>query len=105
MNGRLEFSLQYTRMIRGDAGDQNALLAFEQFGGDFQDLFRGFARAEDDFGKTFPQSAMRVHLRKTEIRHGRCLERLENLLAADSARPKLFQEFDCFRRGHGLMIV
>ena len=101
MNDVLEFFSQRARVLGGDAGDQNPLLAFEKFRGNLQDLLGRFARAENDFGKTFAQSAMHVHLREAEVGDRRGLEGAQNLVAADAAGAKLFEESDSFRRGHG----
>ena len=83
-----------------DAGDQHALLALEELGRDLHDLVRRLAGAEDDFGKPSAQRAVRIHLREAQVRHRRRLESAQHLVAADSARPELLQELDCFRRGH-----
>ena len=40
MDGALEFFAQRARMFGGDAGDEDALLALEEFGGDADDLRR-----------------------------------------------------------------
>src|SRR5258706_4744960 len=101
MNGGFEFSSQRASVVQRDASDENTLLSFEKFGRNFEDLLGSFACAEDDFGESFAQGTMGIHLRKTEVCHGRGLESLEDLLARNSARAKLFQESDSFHRSHG----
>ena len=43
---------------------------------------------------------MSIDLRKAEVLYGRCLKLAQDRVTADSASSELFQEFDCFRRGH-----
>jgi hypothetical protein len=43
---------------------------------------------------------VRIHLRKAQVRHRRCLKRSQDFVPADTACAKLLQEFDCIRRGH-----
>ena len=88
-------------MLGCDPGDQDAILAFQQFGRYLKDLLRGFARAENDLWKTFAQRPMRVHLGEPEVGQRRGLERAHNGIATDASRAKLFKQFDGFLRGHG----
>ena len=80
--------------------DQHPLLAGEELGRYLHHLVRRLARAEDDFGEPSAQRAVSIDLRKAEVRYGRRLELAHDLVTADCARSKLFQELDCFRRGH-----
>ncbi len=74
MDGAFEFFLQRAGVFGGDAGDEHWLSMLQQFGGDLDDLFRRLARAENHFGKIFAERAVRVHLRETEVGHGRGLK-------------------------------
>ena len=77
----------------------------QQFGRNFDDLFGGFAGAVNHFRKAFAQSAMQIHLSKTEVRHRRRLERADHVIAADTARTKLFQQFNGILRSHAWKMV
>jgi hypothetical protein len=82
MHGKLEFSSHGAGVFGSDAGDQHRCWSCSNsFGGNLHDLGRRLAGAEDDFGKTFPQGAMRVHLGKTEVSHGRGLKRAQHRVA------------------------
>ena len=100
MDGASEFFANGPRVFGLDARDEQTLFVFVNFGGDFQHLLRGFARAIDDFGKTFPQSAVGVHLREPEIGQGRGLKGVQDFLAAKLPSPKLFQQLDGFGGCH-----
>jgi len=100
VNGAFEFLAKEAGVFDGDARDEDALFAFEELGGDFDDLFGCFAGAKNDFGKILAERAMRVHLGETEIYGGRRLESLQNLGPAHSARSEFFQQFRGFRCGH-----
>ena len=73
----------------------------QDFRGYFDDLFRRFAAAENDFGETFAERAVCVHLREAEVGHRRGLERPQNLVAAHAARAELFEQLDGFGSCHG----
>ena len=90
MDGALEFFAQGAGMAVGDARDEHALFGRQNFGGDFDHLFRRFARAENDFGKTFAQRAVRVHLRETEVGHRRGLKCAQDFVARTSFRRGIF---------------
>ena len=100
VNGPLEFFAQRAGMCAGDARDEHARFGRQDFRGDFDDLFRRLAGAENDLGKTFPERAVGVHLGKAEVGHGRRLEGLQDLVAADSAGAELFQQLNRFGNGH-----
>ena len=104
VDGALEFLPQRAGVLGGDAGDEHRLAEFKQFGGDFDDLLRRLARAKNDFGEIFPQRAVRVHLRETEIDHRRGLERPQDLVPAHAARAKLFQQLNRLNNSHNQII-
>ena len=89
-------------MLRPHARDQHALFPLEELGGDLHDLSRCLAGAEDDLGKPLAQRAVRIHLGETQVRHGRRLEPPQHLVTADATGAELFEQFNRFRRGHGL---
>ena len=68
VNGSLEF-FPHARVFGRDARGENILIVIEKFSRDFNDLLRGFSRAENHFRKTLAQGAMGVYLRKTEVGH------------------------------------
>jgi len=47
---------------------------------------------------------VRIHLRKAEVHHWSRLKRPQDFVPANTAGPKLLQEFDCFRRGHAVTL-
>src|ERR1035441_5571132 len=100
INGALEMPAQSARMFGRGPSDQHPLLAGEELGRYLHHLLRRLARAKDDFGEPSAQRAVSIDLRKAEVRYRRRLELAQNLVTAYSARSELFQEFDCFRRGH-----
>ena len=102
MDGALEFFPQRAGVFGGDARDEHALPVFQKLGGDFDDLLRRLARAENDFGKIFAQRAVRVHLRKAEVGHRRGLEGAQDLVAAHAAGAELFQQAGGFGSCHAL---
>ena len=104
MDGELEFPAQLPRLLRRDARDEDALFVFQEAAGDFQDLLRRFARAEDDFGKTLAQRAVRVHLREAEVGEGRGLEGAQHLVPVGFASAKFLQQTNCFNGSHGMKI-
>jgi len=83
-----------------DTRDEHARFGGQDFRGNFDDLFRRFAAAENDFGETFAERAVRVHPREAEVGHRCGLERPQDLVAADSARAELFQQLNCFGNSH-----
>lgn len=84
-----------------DPRDEHSALNLNQLCRDFGDLLRRFALAENDLGKSTPESAVSVHLRKTKVRDWCCLKRLEDFVATHAAGSKLFQQLNGFRCGHG----
>jgi hypothetical protein len=102
MHGAFAGSLKPAGVFSSNAGNQDAVLAFKQFGGDPDDLNRRLAGAEDDLGKSFAQSTVRIDLGETEVGDRRSLKFAEHSVTADAARAKLFQQFDGFRCGHAL---
>jgi len=100
MDGALEFFLQRAGVFGGDARDENLLAVFQKFGGNLYGLFRRLARAENDFGKIFPQRAMRVHLRETEISDRRGLEGAQDFFRRDFSRAKLCEQLGGLGRCH-----
>jgi hypothetical protein len=92
MNGTLEFFPQRPRLFRRDARDEDALFTFQKFAGDFQNLRGSFSRAENDFWKSLPQTAVRVHLRETEVGNRRGLECAQRLITADFAGAELVEQ-------------
>ena len=97
VDGAFEFFAQRAGVFGVDAGDEHPLFALQKFGGDFDDLLRRLARAENDFGKTLAQRAVRVHLRKAEVGHRRGLEGAQDLVAAHSARRGTFPAIEWLR--------
>ena len=93
-DGVLEFFSHRDRLFGGNAGNQDPALAGRDLAGDFHHLARRFARAVNDFGKTFAQSAVRVHLGKTQVGQGRGLKRTQGARRAYFARAKIFQKLD-----------
>ena len=73
---------------------------FQQFRGDFDGLGGCFAGAKNYFGKILSQRAVHIHLRKTQIRHGRSLESVENFFARNFSGAKSFQQAVGFGRCH-----
>ena len=100
VDGGLEFFPQGVGMFGSDAGDEHRLAMIQKFGRDFDDLFRRLAGAKNHFGKIFPQRAVRVHLRETEVGHRRGLEGAENLCARDFPGAKLVQQAGGFGSCH-----
>ncbi len=104
VDGALEFAADRARVFVRDARGEDVVFAFQQGGGDFDDLLGGFARAENHFGKTVAQSPVRVHLRKPEIGHGCRLKCAEDFVPVDAAGAELIQKLDGFGYGHGSII-
>ena len=52
-------------------------------------------------GKPLRKRAVRVHLRKAEVGHGRGLKRPQDFFARDFSGAKLLQQFACFGGSHG----
>src|SRR5437879_7154748 len=78
------------------------LLAIKQFAGNPEDLLGGFARPKNHFRKAFPQCAMHIHLRKSEVLERRRLKRAHDFVAADAAGAEFFEQPRRFRRRHQL---
>jgi hypothetical protein len=100
MDGLSELPPQSLRVPRRGAGDQHAFFVFQEFGHNGPNLVGGFAGAENNFGKPFPQRPMRVQLRETEIRDRRRLKGPHHFLTADPAGAKLIQNPDGFGDCH-----
>lgn len=96
MNSAFEFLAESARMFRCEACCQDILLVIEQLAGNFYDLFGRFARPENHLRKTFAQSAMRVHLCKTNIRDWRGLKGLQDFVAPHPAGSEFLQELNRF---------
>jgi len=88
-------------MIRGHTGDQHALFAPGDLGGDLDDLGRRFAVSKNDFGKILAQGPVRVHQRETQVGDRSSLKGAQHFGAANPARAKLFQQHNRFGRCHG----
>ena len=104
VDGALEFFAQGAGMGIGDARDEHARFGCQDFGGDFDDLFRCFAGAENDLGKTLAEGAVRVHLRKAEVGDRRGLERPQDLVPAHFAGAELFQQLNRLGNSHDQII-
>ena len=102
MNGALEFFAQRAGMCVGDARDENARIGRQNFRGYFDNLLRRFAAAENDFGKTLAERAVRVHLRETEVGDGRGLKCAQDFFARNCSSAELFQQADGFSNGHAM---
>jgi hypothetical protein len=63
-------------------------------------LFGRFAGDENNCRKSFSRRAVSVHLSKPEVHDRRCLESVQNLFAAHTARSKLLEQFESFSRRH-----
>jgi len=100
VNGAFKFFSHGARVLRGNAGGENVLAVIEEFGGDFHDLLRCFAGAENHFGETFAQGAMSIHLGKADIRNGGGLKGLQDLFPAHTAGAEFFQELSRFGDRH-----
>src|SRR6267154_1522304 len=100
MDSQLKFLSQETRVFRCDACYQDTLLALDEFGRNFQDLFGCLASAENDFRKSFSQRAMCVHFCKPKVHDRRGLEGAQDFVAAHTAGSKLLEQLDCFSRRH-----
>jgi len=96
MNGALEFFAQHAGVTGANARHEHALLAFQKFSCDFDNLSGRFARAENDLGKPFAQRAVRVHLRKAEVGHRRGLECPQNPVTTHAAGAEFFQQLNGF---------
>ena len=70
MDGVFKFFPNGFGLFGVEAGDQDRLLAGVNFGGDFDNLFWSLAGAKNDFGKTFAQGAVCIHLGKAQISDG-----------------------------------
>jgi hypothetical protein len=101
VDGELEFFAQRAGMGVGDTRDEYARFRCQDFRGYFDDLFRRFAAAKNDFGETFAERAVRVHPREAEVGHRCGLERPQDLVAAHSACAELFEKLDGFGGCHG----
>jgi hypothetical protein len=88
----LEFAADGLGVEGRDPGDEDWLFLLGELGSDPDDLLGGFTGTEDDFGKTLPQRAVRVHGRKAELSHRRGLEGAESMLERDLSGAELFQE-------------
>ena len=100
MHGIAELFLQRSSMFGRCAGDQHALIVIQQFGGNFDDLLRSFAGAENNLGKATAQCAVSIDLGKSKVRNRRRLKRLQQFVPANTAGAELLQKSDGFRRGH-----
>ena len=87
-------------MLGRNPRDEHALLPSDQLRGNRDDLFRRFARTEDNFGKAFAQGTMRVHLSKAEVRNRSSLKCTEHLFATHIARAELLQKSNGFGCRH-----
>ena len=76
------------------------MLLLHQLGSDADNLFRCFAGAEDDFGKTAPQAPVCVYLGKAKVNDRRGLKSLQYLIASQRTGSVSLKEFDRFTRGH-----
>jgi len=104
VSGKLEFFAQRAGLGASDTRDEHARFGRQNIRGYFDDLFRRFAAAENDFGETFAERTVRVHLRETEVGDGRGLKRAQNLVAAHSARAEFFQQLNRFSKRHNQII-
>jgi hypothetical protein len=100
VDGVSEFFAQRAGLCFGCARDQDAVLLLHQLGGDADNLFRCFARAENHFGKTSPQPTVCVHLGKAQVNDRGGLKSLQDFIAAQRAGSVSLKEFDRFTRGH-----
>src|SRR5262249_24443745 len=87
-----EFFPERTGMLRIDADDQDRLAELEKFVGDFDDLFGRLAGAKNNFWKIFAESAVRIHLGKSEISHQSSLKCLQDAFARNFSGAKLVQQ-------------
>ena len=104
MDGVPEFFAQRAGMSAIDARYKHAPLMFQEFRDDFYDLFRRFARAENNFGKSFTQRPVGIHLCESEVGDRRRLECPQNPVAAHAARAEFFQQLNRFGNRHNQMI-
>ena len=102
VDGGLEFFAQRAGMCIGDARDENARIGRQNFRGYFDDLFRRFAAAENDFGKTLAERTVHVHLRETEVGDRRGLKCAQDFFARNYSGAELFQQADGFSNGHAM---
>ena len=96
MNGAFEFLPERASMVGREARREDILLMIEELGGNFHNLLRRFACAENHLWETLAQRAMRVHLRKTNIRDWRGLKGLQDFIASHAAGAEFFQELNRF---------
>ena len=87
-------------MLRRNSGYQDAAFTLEKARGNLDNLRGSFSRAENHFREAFPQGAVCIHLSEAKIHRRSCLESVQDFLARDAPRAKLFQQFDGFNRGH-----
>ena len=88
----------------GNSGYQNTLLVLKQLRRDVDDLRGGLAGAENDFRKALAQGPVRIDLGEAEIGYRRGLELSQHIVPADTTGAEFLQQFDSFRRGHGLIM-
>jgi hypothetical protein len=99
-----KFLTQGASMLSRDSGYQNACFTLEKPSGNLDNLRGSFSRAENHFGKAFPQGTMCIYLGEAKV-HGRSgLESVQDFFAAEIAHAKFFQQFDGFRRGHAIRV-
>ena len=84
----------------GDARDQQTPIPLPDFQGNGCNLLGSFAFSENDLRKILPQRAVQIDFRKSKVCHGRGLKGVQDLLATNVARSKLFQQSDRFGRCH-----
>lgn len=87
-------------MSLGDPCDEHPALHLDELGCNLQHLLRRFTFPKNDLGKSAPQRAMSVHLRKPQVGDRRRLKRFEHFITAYTAGSKFFQQLNCFRCGH-----
>jgi hypothetical protein len=93
-DGGPEFFSHHARLIGRQAGDQEALFAGKDCGGDFDNLRACLASGVNDLRKTLAQRPVRIHPGKTEVRHRRRLKGMERRGQGYFARAKTLQESD-----------
>src|ERR1035441_1376110 len=86
----------------GEPRDENARIGRQNFRGYFDDLFRRFAAAENDFGKTLAERTVHVHLRETEVGDRRGLKCAQDFFARNCSGAELFKQADGFSNGHAM---
>lgn len=88
-------------MERGDARDEQVLLAAEDRTGDLDDLLGGFPGAEDHFGEAFAERPLKIDLCEGEFGDRRGLERAQYSIRIHRTSSKFFEEFPPVLRRHG----